>query len=155
MTGKLSDPFTAVLGCAADPEIQEQLHQLSHNGKVDIVEIAPEDAARRRMHLTTRSGQSYRLALPRDQRLEHGSVLHLSSDSAIVVHLKNGPKLRLTPLDIGSALRLGYHCGNLHWGAEFSGAFIDIPLEGSEESYRRRLDDAALYAKFEIVRIAP
>ncbi|MEO0962813.1 MAG: urease accessory protein UreE [Pseudomonadota bacterium] len=153
MTGKHSDPFTTILGRSADPDLGARLHDLSHHGQIDIIDIDPDDAARRRMHMTGRSGQQYRLALPRSQRLEHGAVLHLSEDMAVVVHLTNSPKLRLTPFDLGSALRLGYHCGNLHWAAEFGETAIEIPLDGPEESYRRRLEDAAAYAQFDIARI--
>lgn len=155
MTGKRAEPFTTILGRAADPGVSEQLHDLSHQGKVDVIEIAPEDAARRRMHMTAQSGQTYRLALPREQRLEHGAVLHLSREKAVIVYLTNGPKLRLTPKDLGSALRLGYHCGNLHWAAEFGDDSIDIPLDGPEDTYRRRLEDAASYASFDIARVEP
>ncbi|MEM1073398.1 MAG: urease accessory protein UreE [Pseudomonadota bacterium] len=155
MTGKHSEPFKNILGRTYDPDIRERLHDLSHRGKVEVIEISPEDAARRRMHMTAQSGRAYRLALPRDQRLEHGAVLHLSTEDAVVVHLSDGPKLRLTPKDLGSALRLGYHCGNLHWGADFGDGSIDIPLDGPEDTYRRRLEDAARYADFEIARLEP
>ncbi|MEM8729000.1 MAG: urease accessory protein UreE [Pseudomonadota bacterium] len=157
MTGKPSDDpiFRTILGRAGEPAMAARLHDVSHRGEVDVVDIAPEDVARRRMHLNARSGRTYRLALPRDQRLEHGAVLQLGEDSAVVIHLQDGPKLRLTPADIGSALRLGYHCGNLHWAAQFDGGSIEIPLDGPEDSYRRRLEDAARYARFDIARIDP
>lgn len=142
--------LTGILGRAGDEAYSERLHKMGHDGRVEVVTVSRADAARRRMRLKTDKGRGCALMLPRDERLENGSILHLSDDLAIVVRIEDGPRLRLAPSDTASALRLGFFCGNLHWAASFEDEVIEIEMTGAESDYLRRLQDAAENADFTI-----
>lgn len=142
--------LTGIVGRAGDDAYRERLHDMGHHGLVENVTVARADAARRRMRLTTDKGRDCALMLPREAKLSNGAILHLSDDLAIVVRIEDGPRLRLTPSDSASALRLGFFCGNLHWAATFDGAVIEIEMDGAEADYLRRLQDAAENADFAI-----
>ena len=111
--------FEKILGNENDESFSEKLHRLSHKSLVDYIEIKPEDSFRRRMRMVSINGREYKLAIPRSQKIENGSILWLSKDFAVVIRILNGPKIRVTPKNITSAVRLGYHCGNLHWKTNF------------------------------------
>jgi urease accessory protein len=66
-----------------------------------------------------------------------------------------GPRLRLTPADASSALRLGFFCGNLHWKADFRAGALEIVMDGQEDGYRARLRDAANLCVFDVERLEP
>ncbi len=148
-------PLTGVLGRADAPEFHDLIHAMEHRGQVETVRVSRADAARRRMRLVTDRGRDCALMLPREAKLEDRAVLLLSDDLAIVARVDGGPRLRLTPADAASALRLGYHCGNLHWKADFADGAIEIHMDGPEESYRARLVDAATLADFTVERVEP
>ena len=99
------------------------------------------------MRLKSNLGNEYLLILPRDKYLKNGSILYLTNSFAVVVRLEGGPRLKLEPFDIGSALRLGYHCGNLHWKAKFEDGSLEIPIDSSESEYVKRLKPLEEYAK--------
>lgn len=145
----------AVLGLASDPALHDRLHAMEHRGRLETVRIARADAARRRMRLVTDRGREVALALPREARLEDGAVLFLSADLAVVARVDGGPRLRLVPADLDSALRLGHHCGNLHWKADFRGGAVEVHMDGPEQTYRDRLRDLAPLARFTVARLEP
>ena len=147
--------LTAILGRADAPDLHDRLHAMEHRGQVETLRIPRADAARRRMRLTTDRGRECALILPREAALEDGCVLHLTETLAILVRVDGGPRLRLIPEDAASALRLGYHCGNLHWKADLVGEAIEIHMDGPEETYRARLRDAATLARFTVERVEP
>lgn len=144
--------LTEIIGFASDEPFRERLHQMAHNGEVETVLVARVDAARRRMRVNTDRDRDCAVMLPRDMRLENGAILHLGPSLAIIAKIENGPRLRLIPEDMTSALRLGFHCGNLHWAASFDGEAIEIEMDGPEGGYLRRLEDAAVYSNFQIER---
>ena len=111
--------FEKILGNENDESFFEKLHRLSHKSLVDYIDIKPEDSFRRRMRMVSVNGREYKLAIPRSQKIENGSILWLSEESAVVIRILNGPKIRVIPKNISSAVRLGYHCGNLHWKTNF------------------------------------
>lgn len=147
--------LTAILGRADAPALRDRLHAMEHGGQVEIVRVPRADAARRRMLLTTDRGRACALILPREAALEDGAVLHLSEALAILARVDGGPRLRLIPADAASALRLGYHCGNLHWKADFADGAIEVHVDGPEDAYRARLRDAATLARFTVERVDP
>ncbi|MEM7522183.1 MAG: urease accessory protein UreE [Pseudomonadota bacterium] len=144
--------LTGILGFAGEDDWRDRLHGMGHAGQVETIVIARADAARRRMRTVTDRGRDCAIMLPRDARLANGAVLHASDDLAIIAKIEHGPRLRLVPEDVASALRLGFHCGNLHWAASFTGDAIEIEMDGPEAGYLRRLEDAAVHAAFRVER---
>lgn len=142
-----------ILGNLSDKLWHDRAHAAEAAGTYEVMRIGRTDSARRRMRLTTEQGRDTALALDRTATLVDGSVLHWSQDLMIVVRIDAGPRLRLTPVDAASALRLGYFCGNMHWKADFLGSQIDIHMDGPEESYRVRLRDAATLCTFTTERL--
>jgi len=142
-----------VLGRTGEPRWHAVVHQAEAEGRLETIRIARADAPRRRMRLTTDRGRDVALALPRDAALEDGAVLHASEALVVVARVDGGPRLRLTPRDAASALRLGYFCGNLHWKAGFDGASVEVHMDAPEESYRARLRDAAVLCDFDVERL--
>ena len=145
--------LTGIVGQADAPGLHDRLHALEHRGRLETVRIARADAARRRMRLTTDRGRPVALALPREARLADGAVLHLTDDLGVVARVDGGPRLRLVPADPDSALRVGWHCGNLHWKVDFAEGGIEVQMDGPEAAYRDRLRDLATLARFTVERI--
>lgn len=148
------DPLllTAIVGNVSDATMAGRLHELSHDGRLEILEIAEQDAPRRRLRANTDKGTDCAVALPRDQRLSDGDVLLLEAGRAIVVRLGRADWLRLTPRDADAALRLGYHAGNLHWRVRFDGADLLVALELPRQNY---LDRLAEFVAAGDVEVAP
>ena len=142
-----------IIGFESDPILSEKLHLLEHRGALEIIDVSVEDAKRRRMRLKSRTGNSFFLTLPRDTKLSNGAVLVLNDCLAVVVRVNCGFKLRVTPSDISSALRLGYFCGNLHWRAEFKNSVIEIAMDDALEVYLKRLEDIKGFANFKTERL--
>ena len=72
---------------------------------------------------------------------------------AVVARVDGGPRLRLVPADAEAALRVGWHCGNLHWKVDFRDGGIEVHMDGPEASYRDRLRDLATQARFTVARL--
>lgn len=144
--------LSASLGRITDQPWHDRAHAAEAAGTLEVVRIARVDSPRRRMRVTTDKGRDVALSLPRDSGLEDGAVLMFQSDLMIVARIDGGPRLRLTPTDPASALRLGYFCGNLHWKADFRDAGIEIYMDGPEDTYRARLVDAEKLCEFTVER---
>ena len=153
--GKAPLRLERVLGRAGEADWHDRVHAAEAEGRLETVRIARTDAARRRMRLVTDRGRDVALALPRDAALEDGAVLHASDALLIIARVDGGPRLRLTPADAASALRLGYFCGNLHWKATFDGPALEVHMDAPEETYRARLRDAAALCDFTVERREP
>lgn len=128
-----------IVGHVSDPCHQDRLHHIDHHGGLDIVTIAPEDLARRRLRAVTDAGRELAIALPRDQKLAHGALLLLTHDQAIMVRAGAQSWLRLTPASSVDAIELGYHAGNLHWKVRFDGASLLVCCVGDAQSYLDRI----------------
>ncbi|NIY98058.1 urease accessory protein UreE [Salipiger sp. HF18] len=102
------------------------------------------------VHALEHKGREVQIALPRDQSLEDGAVLHLDDTLAIVQRVDSGARLTLVPHDLPSALRLGHWCGNLHWKVSFAEGVTSVLLDGPEARYRARLRDLEGLASFHI-----
>lgn len=131
--------LTGIVGQAADPEIGERLHELSHGGRVEYLVLGREEMSRHRLRTRTDRGTECAIALPRSQHLANGAVLLLEAQRAVVVRMKDQAWLPLLPRDAAAALELGYFAGNMHWRVRFDGTTLDIALDDSEESYLARL----------------
>jgi len=129
-----------ILGQASEPAMAERLHALDHAGRIEYVVLAGEDTRRHRLHVSTDRGTECAIMLPRSEHLENGTVLHLSTDRAIVVRLREEQWLPLLPRDAAAALELGYFAGNMHWPVRFDGATLRIALHGPEQAYLARLE---------------
>ena len=145
--------LSVILGSVSDPLWHDRAHAAEVAGHFETLSVGRTDAARRRMRLATDRGRDTALALDRSADLTDGAVLHWSDDLMIVVRIDAGPRLRLTPEGPAAALRLGYFCGNMHWKADFLDDQIDIHMDGPEDAYRARLEDAAILCTFTVERL--
>ena len=128
-----------VLGSRLDPALAEQIHELEHQGAVDLLTVPLADVSRRRFRATTRGGTEVAIALPRNQRLFDGAVLVLEPDHAVVVRVAQERWLRLEPRAIADAIELGYHAGNLHWRVRFDHEALLVAMEAPMDDYLARL----------------
>lgn len=129
-----------LVGKRTDPHIHDRLHHLEHHGRVETVTLPAADMARRRLRITTPSGEELAIALPREEKLFDGAVLLLEHARAIVLRAEVERWLRLQPRSIADAIEIGYHAGNLHWRVRFEGENLLVALEGPVEDYLARLD---------------
>lgn len=128
-----------ILGSRVEEKFASALHDLEHEGAVDVLPLAPGDVSRRRMRAQTRAGEDLAISLPRDQALFDGAVLLLEPGRAIVVRVNAERWLQLSPRSISDAVELGYHAGNLHWRVRFAGESLLVALEGPVDDYVARL----------------
>ena len=92
-----------VLGSRLDPAFAERIHELEHQGAVDLLTVPAADVARHRLRATTQGGTEVAIALPRDQHLFDGAVLVLEPNHAVVVRVAQERWLRLQPRSIADA----------------------------------------------------
>ena len=145
--------LSAVLGNTGEPSWHNRAHAADAAGELEIVRIAPADAPRRRMCLRTDKNRDIAIALPREIGLVDGAVLRNEDGLMIVARIDAGPRLRLTPADLASAVRLGYFCGNLHWKANFVKDAIEIQMDGPDRPFQDRLADARKLCAFTVERL--
>ncbi len=131
--------INSIAGRAGDAAISERLHVLGHKQAVEYVPITVDETMRRRLRVRSDRGTECLVALPREQRLFDGAVLLLEAERAIVIRMSEQKWLSLRPVDMPSALELGYFAGNLHWRVRFDGAVLKVALEGPEKDYLARL----------------
>ncbi|WP_423415673.1 urease accessory protein UreE [Hyphomicrobium sp. B1] len=129
-----------VVGDRSDPYLREKLHDLSHRGSIDIVELSTLDLDRHRLRARTEGGEEIAIALPRDEKLFDGAVLHVDDKRAIVVRAGEQRWMRLSPRSLRDAVELGYHAGNLHWRVRFGASDIMVALDGPIASYLARIE---------------
>jgi urease accessory protein len=128
-----------IIGYETDPKLAAPLHRLEHEGRVEVVSLAAEDARRRRLHVVTDRGTDCAIVLARDQRLGNGAVLRLDDDRAIVVRFAVERWLTLVLRDVAAATEIGYLAGNMHWTVRFEGERLRIALRGPAGDYLDRL----------------
>ncbi|MEM7668523.1 MAG: urease accessory protein UreE [Pseudomonadota bacterium] len=133
--------FTDILGASDDPALAGSLHRLEHAEAVDELRVPRADLARRRLRAVTAKGADIAIALPREAQLFDGAVLRCDPNGALIVRVEAEHWLRVRPASAETALRLGYHAGNLHWRVRFDEADLMVALEGPEAHYRDRLAD--------------
>ncbi|MGJ4911016.1 urease accessory protein UreE [Bradyrhizobium sp. HKCCYLS2033] len=128
-----------ILGRASDKAYAGRIHALEHRGGIELLFVPPEDAGRKRFRLTTDRGTDCAVSLDRDEELVDGALLHLDSDRAIIARFGEQHVLRLKARDKASALKLGWHAGNLHWRVRFEGDSLVVLLDAPIETYRARI----------------
>jgi urease accessory protein len=140
-----------IVGFVTDPKIDEALHRISHHGRIENLRLSSADMKRHRMRARTDMGTECAIALPRDQNLGNGAVLHLDHDRAIVVRMTEQPVILVRPRDAAAALELGYLAGNMHWHVSFRNDVLAIAQEGAAEAYLARL--SPLLANGRVARV--
>lgn len=128
-----------IIGRADDRAYAGRLHALEHRGGIELLFVPPEDTGRKRFRLTTDRGTDCAVSLDRDEQLVDGALLYLDSDRAIVARFGAQQVWRLRARDAASALKLGWHAGNLHWRVRFEGEHLVVLLEAPLDSYRARI----------------
>lgn len=141
-----------IIGDRRDPEIARLLHQVEHEGGVEILHVPEADLARGRLRAATDRGTDCALSLDRDERLFDGAVLLLDRNRAIVVRAGAPQTLRFRAADRAAALRLGFMAGHLHWRVRFEGEEIVVLLDAPAADIRARI--APLLAEGQVVEIA-
>ena len=131
--------LTEIIGYATDPTIADQLHDISHRGTVEYLNISQQGIGRRRLRITSDCGTDCAISVSRDVALTDGAVLLLKPSRGIVVRLGEQQWLRLRPFDSSAALELGYNAGNLHWKVRFDGVDLLVAQNGPVEPYLARL----------------
>lgn len=129
-----------IVGTVSDPKIKGAVHRLAHEGRVEFVHIAPADLERRRLLAKSDSGAEVAIALPRDQKLTDGAILHLDGTKAIVVRAEPERWLRVRVQSPADGLALGYCAGNMHWRVRFDGGDLLIALNNPTETYLARIE---------------
>lgn len=128
-----------IVGSLDDSAIEHAVHDLDHEGRVEVVRVSQTDLERRRLLAQTDKGEEVAICLPRDQKLFDGAVLYLEPGRAIIVRAEAERWLRASPATAEDALSLGYCAGNLHWRVRFDGSALLIALHGPVESYLARI----------------
>lgn len=128
-----------VLGSRLEPALADRLHHLEHHGRVDVLTLPVEELARRRFKAKSQGGEEIAVALPREQKLFDGAVLHIDDERALVVRVDKEHWLRLEPRSLADAIELGYYAGNLHWRVRFEGEALLVALEAPVDHYLERL----------------
>jgi urease accessory protein len=129
----------SIVGHSSDGRISEILHNLDHQNLVERVILLPEDLKRHRLKAKTDKGCELAISIPRDIKLEDGSVVYLDTKRAIVISASKQKWLIITANTAALALQLGYHAGNLHWKVRFQGIDIHVAVVGSYQPYIDRL----------------
>lgn len=140
-----------IIGHLHDSEITNKIHNLSHQGKVEYIELDHDNLRRKRFRAKTDKGTDCAVTISRNQELSNGSVILLEDDRAIVIKMTVDEWLSLKPIDITAAIELGYFAGNMHWRVKFEKECLYIALESPEEVYLDRLKD--LFNQNKITRI--
>ncbi|CCE02473.1 urease accessory protein UreE [Bradyrhizobium sp. STM 3809] len=128
-----------IMGRADDRAYAGRIHALEHRGGIELLFVPPEDAGRKRFRLTTDRGTDCAVSLDRDEELIDGALLHLDSDRAIIARFGAQQVWRLRARDPASALKLGWHAGNLHWRVRFEGDHLVVLLDAPLATYRARI----------------
>jgi urease accessory protein len=132
-----------LVGWVTDQAIADRLHELRHHAglehAVEYLHLDVHDLDRKRLRATSDAGTDYAIVLPRDSALADGAVLLLEPDRAVVVRAGIPRTMTLRANDIGSALRLGFLVGHLHWKADQRDDTVVVHLEGPVSEYTSRI----------------
>lgn len=132
-----------ILGVHSDATIHDQLHDLAHHGRLDVLRLSAADLPRRRVQARTEAGRLVQIVLPRDQKLVDGAVLWMDRSLAVVLRVREQPLLRLTPRSLADALALGHLAGTLHWTVRFVGEDLLVTPDTTPDACLARLGPLA------------
>lgn len=145
----------AVIGLLSQPEIADAVHDVSHHGTVEYIDLSGDDMRRHRLRVATDRGTDCAISLPRHVSLENGAVVLLEKTRAIVVRMQAREWLRLAPVDAAAALEIGYFAGNMHWQVRFAGDLLLVELQGPLARYLERLDFLISARRVRVVQEKP
>ena len=140
-----------ITGSINDEAFAEQIHALSHADKIEYIRLDPADLSRKKFKARTTTGRTCAISLPRDSRLENGSILHIEKNLAIVIKANALSWLQVKPKNIGMAIELGYFAGNMHWQVKFSSQYLYIALHAAKQTYLSRLHKYIADQSIEII----
>lgn len=136
-----------ILGHSHDPKLSGQLHDLSHQNKVEYIVLDYPNLQRRRFRTKTDQGTDCAVSISREKKLSNGAVLLLENDRAIVIKMSQDQWLSLKPKNMSSAIELGYFAGNMHWRVKFEKECLYIAIESPEDVYLDGLKDFFIQEK--------
>ena len=133
----------AIVGWSTDQAVADRLHELSHRPDseraVEYIHLDIHDLHRKRLRARSDAGTDYAIVLPRDSALADGAVLLLEPDHAVVVRAGSPQTMTLRANDVGSALRLGFLAGHLHWKVDQHHDTFVVHLEARRSEYLARI----------------
>jgi len=124
-----------VLGNIKDSEWQEK----TQSATIDELILEQWEAPKNRLRKASKGGMELAIALPREQHLHDGDVLHYDEAENVIVVAKIALKdvlvielhglEKLSPQEIlRSCFELGHGLGNQHWPAVIKGTTVYVPL---------------------------
>lgn len=124
-----------ILGNIKDPH----WHEKSHAVQVDSLVLEQWEAPKNRLRKASEGGIELAIALPRDQHLHDGDVLHHDEEKNVIVvariALKDVLVIELQGLEglspqeiLATCFELGHGLGNQHWPAVIKGTTVYVPL---------------------------
>src|SRR5690625_2925259 len=124
-----------VLGNIKDSEWQEK----TQSATIDELILEQWEAPKNRLRKASKGGMELAIALPREQHLHDGDVLHYDEAENVIVVAKIALKdvlvielhglEKLSPQEIlRSCFELGHGLGNQHWPAVIKGSTVYVPL---------------------------
>lgn len=140
-----------IIGDAANIELAERLHHLSHHGVIEYLTLSQEDILRHRLRMLTDQGTECAIMLSRNEHLSNGAVLLLDEAKAIVVRMAEAKWLLVKPINTAAGIEIGYFAGNMHWKVDFDDDILRIALNGSAQNYIDRISNFIKDRKVEIL----
>ena len=129
-----------VLGSRLDPAFAERIHEVEHQGAVDLLTVpAPMllgIAFARRRKAAPRSRSPCR-AISICSTVP--CSCSCSSPTMPLVRVAQERWLRLQARSIADAIELGYHAGNLYWRVRFAGEALLVAMEAPMDDYLARI----------------
>jgi urease accessory protein len=121
--------------------------------RVEHLEVAWDEASKRRLRRRTDAGSDVAVDLPRGSYLADGAVLHDDGERIVVARRRPEPALivRFDPTApaehlVEQALRLGHAFGNQHVPVDVDGAEAHVPLTTTEQVARATVEALGLTA---------
>jgi urease accessory protein UreE len=106
----------------------------------DTIRLTAQERGWPRRRVTSERGRLLVLALPLNQVLLPGTVLHVGEGWYVVLEPAAEPVLAVTPRTSSDAIRVALEVGNLHAVLAVDGDLLLVPDEPAMERLLRRLD---------------
>lgn len=133
------ETFHSIVGHHSDAAIHDELHRRQRDGTLVTLSVRTADLGRRRFKAVGSDGNTYGVALSRDDVLRDGSVLVLDDVRAVVIEGDEGETLALRAATLTGGIQLGWHAGHLHWRVRMEGDTMTVLLDGPADEYLVRI----------------